>query len=277
MNEKIQVSDTTLLIIKESLIVLKKEINCNQKISPGEVSRIIEIISIIQKTFIPFTERDIEYIVLDWKMFYQKYFGIRPEFLSDILIPKKNPGYSRLLMIPKGMTTERMYSFLVEFIPCFRWSMSTKTDDFDEITENVRNSKQKGYAVWVKDELDAENSLQGYPDLLSRIGINGITLLEYFVLFAKCLDENKKNILDCNGATLCLGTVYKKDIENVSNIPLWNVFVPIVYMNGTRLTIKGVQYKQFDESNQSIIISLDEAYQIKIRARSVIEFKEIDK
>lgn len=275
MNERIKISQRVLKKMIDLIRDLEEEIKENRRLSSKDVLLASKSLNELKKLFVPINNVDAEWLFSEQKSFYQKYFGIRHDFLSKITIPPRTEGYSRLLVVPKGMTTQRAFSFLREMYPCFFWSASSRSDDFDEMTENTRSAKENGYAIWLKDESEAEEELSSYPKTLMTSGVKGITLLEYLLFFTQCLDENDNNILDLSGGTLCSGTVFTKDpnINNSSLPPLWTIQVPLVYMNGNRLTIRGVEYDSVPEelcSKGFFGAPLDVVYRMRIRARSVI-------
>jgi hypothetical protein len=177
---------------------------------PGELSsydaqRIIEnkgwLIGEVQDLF------TLRKLLLDeWVQFYREVFGIEVIF-SNLKIPKRLPGFTRLLVVAKGLTLKRMLEvskkhYAVDDSPSGRYYYG------DQETRGTHDRlPSEAYAVWVRDQVDPELKYTDFhPRLLKDRGVQGITLLEHLLFHLKYFRETG-GLLDRNGtSTLCFGS-----------------------------------------------------------------------
>jgi len=138
-----------------------------------------------------------------WQNFWRKITDQEYNF-STIRIPERPEGKWRLLIIV-DIPLERLYIECKKRFSCWR-----RTDkDFDEIvTENERDAKNGPYAIWVKDEAEADENLRNFSanDIKAK-NLATETLAEKFIHELKFVDETGGH-LDVKNITLCSGSRY---------------------------------------------------------------------
>jgi hypothetical protein len=142
----------------------------------------------------------------EWVQFYQEVFELEVNF-SHLKIPKRLPGFTRLLVVAKGLTLKRMLEvskkhYRVDDSPSGRYHYG------DQETRGTHDRiPSEAYGVWVRDQVDPELKYKDFhPRLLKERGVRGISLLEHLLFHLKyfretgqCLDSNKIG-------TLCFGS-----------------------------------------------------------------------
>ena len=174
--------------------------DCCHKIQHGKITPAEFGLFLKRKN--PFRKNDIDNNISSWKDFYQKFFGIAPDF-SNIKIPEKQPGFDRLIIVAQGLTLNQVYGKCTENFPCSRYA-----DDLDKaiIQKNDRDPGKGSYAIWVRDRIEADEELQNLSaDVLKQKNIPGITLLERLLYELKYWIETEKH-LDIQNWTLCAGS-----------------------------------------------------------------------
>ena len=173
--------------------------DCCHKIQHGKITPAEFGLFLKRKN--PFGKNDVENNISSWQIFYQKFFGIVPDF-SKIRIPEKQPGFDRLIIVVQGLTLNQVYSKCAENFPCRCY-----VDDLDKaITQNDRDPGKGSYAIWVRDRIEADEKLKSLSvDQLKEQGIIGITLLERLLYELKYWVETDKH-LDIKNWTLCSGS-----------------------------------------------------------------------
>lgn len=140
-------------------------------------------------------------LVADWEKFYRD-LGVAVD-LSNLAVPKKQEGFDRLIVVAKGMTSQGAYNLCEKLFRCWKYT----DESLDEvIIHEDRAAKNKSYAVWVRDRVEADEELAGksFNDL-ANLKIPGITLTEREILEAKYFKETGKH-LDISNWTLCSGS-----------------------------------------------------------------------
>lgn len=121
---------------------------------------------------------------------------------SKVTIPEQQPGFDRLIVVPKGLTMNQMVKIMRG-----KFDMWLYTDDLDKaITKNDRSNEQSAYAIWVRDriEADEEHKRMSANDI-AKAEIVGITVLERLLYELMYFDETGKH-LDIKNITLCSGS-----------------------------------------------------------------------
>ena len=163
-----------------------------------------------------------------WTAFYQKYFGLTADF-SGLKIPQKpTEGNWRLLVILQGLTNNQVYDACVKQFACWRYS-----DNLDKVVPtNERDSKNGGYAVWVRDTVEADPVHKNKSaNTIKEAGLKTETLLERMihelVYFSETLQDGGQagKHLDVNNVTLCSGS---RDSDGS---------VPDAYWRGSRFQV----------------------------------------
>ena len=149
-----------------------------------------------------------------WQHFWHKITGQEYDF-STLRIPTKPEGNWRLLVIA-DILLETLYVECQKRFPCWRWTGR----NLDQIvTKNERSAKDSSYAIWVKDEVEADENLKN----LSANGIKSQnltteTLAERLIHELKFFDETSQH-LDVKNITLCAGS--RDDDGSVPDV-YWN-------------------------------------------------------
>lgn len=154
-------------------------------------------------------------LIADWQTFYRDVFGIEMDF-PNLAIPKKPEERNWRLLIIIDLLLEALYAKCKSLFPCWRWT----DEDLDEIvTENERTAKNGPYAIWAKDNTEADGEWKNLSaDDIKGKGIKTETLAERFVHELKFFKETGKH-LDIANWTLCSGSRYSDG--NVPNMN-WN-------------------------------------------------------
>jgi hypothetical protein len=150
----------------------------------------------------------------DWVEFW-KSFGLA---VADVQLPPQRAGYDRLLVIPKGLTTEGAFQICRELFPCHKYVR----DDLDQfVTTNSRAAQNGAYAIWVRQRIEADEEFKNKSACeLQACGHIGITLLERLVYEAKYFKETGKhldveNVTMCAGSRNCYGSVLGVDFNGI--------------------------------------------------------------
>ena len=141
-------------------------------------------------------------IFIAWQIFFQKYFGLNLD-LSNLKIPSKQEGFDRLIIVPEGITPNRIYEACAKNFPCWKW-----TEDLDKaVVRNDRESRET-YAGWVRDRRESDEENKNISaDQAKEKKIQGITLGERLILELKYWDETREH-LDVENVTICSGSRY---------------------------------------------------------------------
>jgi len=136
--------------------------------------------------------------IMIWKTFWKKYFSISTD-LSQIQILSYQEGFDRVIIVPKGITEDRVFQVCSEK---FKIRKRTNQELSEVIDHNDRMSTET-YAIRVRDcqEADKENKNISAEQAKEK-DINGITLLERLIYELKYWDETEKH-LDMANLTIC--------------------------------------------------------------------------
>lgn len=137
-----------------------------------------------------------------WEDFYREYLGMECDF-SDVVIPEKQDGFDRLVIIAAGLLMQQAYDDCKEFFPCWKWTDGS----LDEaVPTNDRDPQDGAYAVWFRDRVEADEELASVSaDQLRERGVTCVTLLERLVLELRYFSETGEH-LDRETVTLCAGS-----------------------------------------------------------------------
>ena len=136
----------------------------------------------------------------DWQSFFQKYFDLNLD-LSNLKTPPKQEGFDRLIIVPEGITPNRIYEACAKNFPCWKW-----TEDLDKaVVRNDRESRET-YAGWVRDRRESDEENKNISaDQAKEKKIQGITLGERLIFELKYWDETGEH-LDVKNLTICSGS-----------------------------------------------------------------------
>lgn len=121
---------------------------------------------------------------------------------DKVKIQNYNLGFDRLLIIPRGFTSNPGFDACVRQFPAWRYA-----DDLDKaVPHDDRNARNDSYAVWFRDRQEADEELKNLSaNRLAEQGILGITLPERLWYEMVYWDETGEH-LDIFNWTLCSGS-----------------------------------------------------------------------
>lgn len=174
------------------------------KRNPAEVADILQAIKDGKKfrkeseaTVSAPTGADVDSQLASWQDLYLG-LGIKVD-ISNLKIPAPQPGFTRLILVPEGLTPNKAVTLLKKKMRAWKY-----TDNLDTIT-SVRDTK-KTYVIWARDRVEADEELKNQSaDDLKRDGVNCITLIERLLYELKFFTETG-NHLDVKNWTLCAGS-----------------------------------------------------------------------
>lgn len=117
-------------------------------------------------------------LITGYKYLYKHDFGNESDF-SNVVIPKHRDDYDRLIIIPQGLTAQKVFDICSNKFTCDKWD-----DDksLDKVYSSGRNASRKSYAIWVRDsEVCPEKYENISVDDMRKEGLDDITLTERLV------------------------------------------------------------------------------------------------
>src|SRR3989344_1185638 len=142
-------------------------------------------------------------LLLDWQNFWKR-MGAKAD-LWKVKIPRKQKGFDRLIVVPHGMTPQKIYDLCASKFRCWKYT----GDSLDKaIIHEDRTAKDGSYAIWVRERIEADEELKNRSaNDLAAMKISGITFTERAIYELKHHDETSQN-LDIQNITLCSGSRY---------------------------------------------------------------------
>src|SRR3989344_659093 len=145
-------------------------------------------------------------IVEEWAAFYEKHFpkefaaAGNAEALYAVKIPPVRDGFTRLIVVLKGLTMNAVYAACEKQFPCWRYA-----SNLDASIPTSDRSPTTTYAVWVRGQVEADEEFanKSANDLAAEHH-TGIMLLERMLLELKVFDAGGGH-LDLRNVTLCPG------------------------------------------------------------------------
>ena len=138
----------------------------------------------------------------NWQVFFQKYFDMELD-LSNLKIPPKQEGFDRLIIVPEGITPNRIYEACAKSFSCWK-----RIKDLNQAVSQNDREPTETYAIWVRDRREADEENKGiFPIQAKEKKIPGITLNERLIFELKYWDETKEH-LDVENLTICSGSRY---------------------------------------------------------------------
>lgn len=150
-------------------------------------------------------EKSPEQLKKDWEDFYRE-IGIEAD-LSDVEIPEKREGFEKLLIMAKGLTPQKLFDKPSEFCPTWKYI----EEDLDKIITSDRSAKEKAYAVWVRDRIEADkehevkNRNDNVMEIIKEKKIIAETLEERLLQEIEFFKKTGEH-LDNKTITLCVGS-----------------------------------------------------------------------
>ncbi len=143
-------------------------------------------------------QADVQSKVEWWRNHYQRLYRMNPDF-SNLVIPKRQVGFDRLVIVAKGLTHNRW----IEVARTIH-EVSLYNDDLDAVvTKNDRDSKERSYGIWIRDRQEADEELMNKSaNVLATEGVKGITLKERLVAGTGYLFQEYCH-MDVENVTLC--------------------------------------------------------------------------
>jgi len=140
-------------------------------------------------------------VCAEWQAFYRRVFGLVTDF-SEVWLPERRPGFSHLLLIPRGLTLKQVAGAC-----CRKFEVHAYADNLDRDIYLCDPCPENGsYAVWLCDRPEAEERLDyGSLKVLHRAGVRGISLIERLVYELKHFNNTGQHP-DVGDATLCGGS-----------------------------------------------------------------------
>jgi hypothetical protein len=184
------------MVIKESSVTASQLADLFRQISEGSITG--EMVQAFNERRNPFEQLNLSGKVLqEWKRFYKENFGI--ELPNGIKIPAKKEGFNRLLIIAEGLTNNLVYEACQKHFTCYRYN-----DDLDTaVPTSERNSQNGSYAIWVRDEVEADEvHANKSAEMVKFEGTTTETLLERILHELVYFLETKRH-LDLYSVTLC--------------------------------------------------------------------------
>lgn len=139
-----------------------------------------------------------------WRHHFKTLYKINPDF-SGLYIPERVEDFSRLIIVPKGLTHRKWVDTARTIHP-----VSTYDHDLDEIVKkNDRNPRERSYGIWIRDPQEADEELKNksarkVEEILQEV--NGITLLERLVGGTGHLFDEMCHMDNDGRWTLCSGS-----------------------------------------------------------------------
>lgn len=142
---------------------------------------------------------EIAEILTDWQIFYKELFGLDVD-LSSLVIPSRQPGLGRLMVIVQGVTIKKAHSVCQKLFPCWEYA----GENLDEaVPKHDRTADQGAYVIWIIEDEELKN--ESADDLsVVKIPIKMLTLLERLIYELKFFKETG-DYLD-EKITMCAGS-----------------------------------------------------------------------
>ncbi len=161
-----------------------------------------------------------EVIIEEWKKLYFT-LGVSCDF-SEVVIPDDPGGFSRVIIMAKGVTPQWAYDKCSGLFRCWKWT----DKNLDKVVISDRNAKNGPYTVRVRDGVEADEEFKN----LSANDIKGKkivteTLEERLMHELEFFKESGGKHLDVTNITLCTGSRYSDG------------FVPSVLWRGVKLLV----------------------------------------
>jgi len=146
--------------------------------------------------------KDTEAQIKAWEKFYSEFFSLDFKF-DAALIPQRQSGFNRLIIIPQGMSISKAFAACKQHFKCWK---HTDEDLESVMRESERGPVKETTSRWFRDRVEADEEVQGKSaNDLECEKIEGITLLERIIFELKYWSETKKH-LDVSNVTLCSGS-----------------------------------------------------------------------
>ncbi len=134
-----------------------------------------------------------------WGGLSKSLFGLE---IDDAKVPVRQAGFDRLIVVPRGLTLNRVIGVCREQFENFYCDYS----DLDQAVTHNDRTNATTYAIWVRERVEADEELKNLSaNQLKEQGVPGVTLMERLLLELKYFSETGKH-LDLENVTLCSGS-----------------------------------------------------------------------
>ncbi len=131
---------------------------------------------------------------------YLEAFGLAIDPAS-VVIPPRQLGFDRLILVPKGLTLNKVVEFLRT-----KFEVYLYTEDLDQNVKRNDRTNTETYSIWVRDGVEADEELKNLSaNQLTEKKISAVTLLERLLHELVYFTETGKH-LDVANCTLCAGS-----------------------------------------------------------------------
>lgn len=117
---------------------------------------------------------NVKEVVAGWVDFYQTHFGISLDG-SGIIVPEHHADFDRLVVVGSGVSLNRTYEAMKEKFTSWKWCLG---DLENAMEESSRGCVGATYAIWVRDDAEADENLRNVPASSVECPCDTETLLE---------------------------------------------------------------------------------------------------
>lgn len=195
-------------MFEQKLLSDQEEANQMNKALDEHLEKVAEIRGESPEKSAEKKELDIEKLKKGWEGFYRDTFKIEADF-SQVEIPEKREGFEKLIIMAKGLTPQKLFDKLKELCPVWKYT----NDDLDKIIISDRSAKEKAYAIWVRDRIEADeehknksaNGIKKEKIIAETLEERLLQEIEFFKRTGEHLDV--KNVTLCAGSHHSAGNV----------------------------------------------------------------------
>jgi hypothetical protein len=124
--------------------------------------------------------------------------------MSTIAAPRYRPGLDQLIVVPSGMTVNRIVELMRAKFDV--WIHPEFGDDIDAAVPHNQRTNDRTYAIWAHDQVESDEEFRNLSaDDIKARDIPAMTLLER-LLYGIFRFHQKRDHLDVAGGTLCAGS-----------------------------------------------------------------------
>ena len=146
-------------------------------------------------------EVDIRDRIQWWVQHYKKVYRMNADF-SGLVIPPRQPGFDRLVVVPKGFKMKRWVETASKI-----HSVYLHQDNLDVVVpKHDRSAVEHAYSIWIRDRQEADEELQNLSAVaLSEQKVSSICLPEGLgagtdYLFGEGRHMDEHNVTLCSGS-----------------------------------------------------------------------------
>ncbi len=137
-----------------------------------------------------------------WSSFFRQVFKLNLPSQENIKIPQTDKEFNWSVIIPQGLTIEKIISSYEDVCPVWRWT----NDNIDTNTRSVRTADNGPYLVRLRAGIEPEDNYKNTTaKYIEKSNIKGMTLMERLLL-GRFDNWVSKEHLDLVNLTRCDGT-----------------------------------------------------------------------